>query len=428
MRTALRRSLIIGVLALLLVPLEAFAAVGTDPETEGSASPNGYVRDAVLVKFANDFPAAAERAAFGRAHGLAEVSFTPLSHWFRFRVTDGKTPNEHAKALGGDRAVASAVKIALGQRSYTPTDNLYSEQWYLPKTRMNQAWDLAAGGATSYIALVDSGVQNADAYLGNHPDLGVIAGKNFMNGSSNVNDTYGHGTMVAGIMAAFTGNVNGNLGIAGINYAAPILVAKDGDEVPAIDLTAAGIEYAVQRSASAINVSTAYTGTTSAERQPLKDAVTLAWNAGRPVVASAGNGNQSIVGYYPAAFTNVITVGGTEQTDHRASFANYGDASVPIYIDLAAPAVDMCTTKISSIYYCNPGPSGTSFSAPMVTGVIGLMKKRYPSIGSIAIRNRLQAAADKVGGYSYTGSLCSGGTGISVQLGCGRLDAYDAIR
>ena len=60
----------------------------------------------------------------------------------------------------------------------------------------------------------------------------------------------------------------------------------------------------------------------------------------------------------------------------------------------------------------------------MVTGTIGLMKKRYPGIGSLAIVDRLEDSADKVGGYSYTGTYCGG---INVYMG-GRLDAYEAIR
>ena len=60
----------------------------------------------------------------------------------------------------------------------------------------------------------------------------------------------------------------------------------------------------------------------------------------------------------------------------------------------------------------------------MVTGVIGLMRKLYPGIGSIAISDRLGNSADKVGGYSYTGTCCGG---LSVDMGCGRLDAKGAI-
>lgn len=325
------------------------------------------------------------------------------------------------KALAKNPMVRSVTKIARGKRDYVPPDTLYPSQWYLPKVRMPQAWDLAAGGSLSYIALVDSGVQTSPS---NHPDLGVIAGKNFITGTSNVNDIDGHGTNVAGIMAAFTGPTNGSIGIAGINYAAPILVAKDGDAIPDVDATAAGIEYAVQRGASAINVSTGYEGLTTAERDVLKQAVNAAWNAGQPVVASAGNDNQTIVGVYPAAFNKVITVGASNKSDTRASFSNYGDASVPLYPNLVAPGVDMCTTKKGSAYDCSPGPDGTSFSAPMVTGVIGLMRKLHPGIGSIAIRDRLEDSADKVGGYNYSGTYCGG---LNVNMGCGRLDAYGAI-
>ena len=60
----------------------------------------------------------------------------------------------------------------------------------------------------------------------------------------------------------------------------------------------------------------------------------------------------------------------------------------------------------------------------MVTGVIGLMRKLHPGIGSIAIRDRPEDSADKVGGYNYSGTYCGG---LNVNMGCGRLDAYAAI-
>ncbi|NJD29533.1 MAG: hypothetical protein FIA92_14730 [Chloroflexi bacterium] len=420
-----RYGMVLVAFLLLALPAPALAAIGDENADPGDETGSwyGYVEDAVLLSFAEGFPAAAARRAFAAANGLEEVSFTPLSHFFRFRITDGQPPDRVVEALRSNPAIALVTKIARGRWDYVPPDPLYVNQWYLPKVRMPQAWDLAAGGSTSYIALVDSGVQTSPS---NHPDLGVIAGKNFVTGTSNVNDVYGHGTRVAGIMAAFTGATNGSIGIAGINYAAPILVAKIGDSAPDIDAAAAGIEYAVQRGASAINASFGFRGLSSSEREVLRQAVVAAWNAGQPVVAAAGNDGTSFVGLYPAAFTKVITVGASTKSDVRWVYSNYGDASVPLYPNLVAPGVEMCTTKTASGYDCAPGPDGTSFAAPMVTGTIGLMRKLYPGIGSLAIVDRLEDSADHVGGYSYTGSLCDG-RGISVYMGCGRLDAYGAI-
>lgn len=291
----------------------------------------------------------------------------------------------------------------------------------MPKAKLPAAWDQAGGGSTNYIALVDSGVKT------NHADLGTITGRNFGPGDpNNFNDIDGHGTNVAGIMAAFTGNTNGAIGIAGINYKAPILVAKDGDADPDVFATASGIEWAVQRGASAINVSTGYPDLTQAEIDVLRSAVSAAWNAGRPVVASSGNDDASFVGIYPAAFSKVITVGASTQSDQRAEFSNYGDPSIPLYLNLVAPGIDMCTTKIGtgSLYNCSPGVDGTSFAAPMVTGTIGLIKKLHPGWSSSTIRSHLENAADKVPGYVYSGTYCGG---VSVSMGCGRLDANGSL-
>ncbi len=415
----------IAIISSMLVASPVFGAVGGDgtvPPPDGPP-PNGYVPDAVLVKFAVDFPPEEVRAAFGAVWGLEEVFFTPVSHFFRFQITDGMSPDEKVQQLSGLSDLVLVAKIPRGERDYTPPDAKYPNQWYLPKVKMNAAWDLAGGGATSFIALVDSGVRQTP----DHPDLGVIAGKNFINGGSDVNDIDGHGTTVAGIMAAFTGPINGSIGIAGINYNAPILVAKDGDAVPDADRTAAGIEYAVQRGATAINVSTTYSGITAAEIEVLRQATAYAWNSNRPVVASSGNNNASIRGRYPASFTTVITVGASTQSDTRASFSNYGD-TIPnpdLHINLVAPGVDMCTTRKDGGYDCSPGPDGTSYSAPMVTGVLGLMEARYPNLTSQQMNDRLGNSADKVGGYSYTTTICGG---INLYMGCGRLDAQGAIQ
>lgn len=421
----MRNLLIVFVVtAMVLMASPVRAATGGDgtiPVPDGPP-PNGYVEDAVLIKFAAGFPARSLRDAFAAANGLEEVFFTPKSHFFRFRITDGSTPDQKIAQLDGQPDVLSVTRIPRGERHYVPPDPLYPNQWYLPQVNMPAAWDLAGGGSTSYIALVDSGVQQTP----DHEDLGVIAGWNFLDGNSDVNDLDGHGTTVAGIMAAFTGAANGTKGIAGINYNAAILVAKDGNAQPAIDLTAAGIEWAVNRGAAAINVSTGYRNVTAEELEVLRQAVEYAWYSNRPVVASSGNDGATIRGVYPAAFTTVITVGATTRSDTRAAFSNSADmsASPPLYIDLAAPGVEMCTTAISNTYSCSPGPDGTSYSAPMVTGTLGLLEGRYPNLTSADMKARLSNSADKVGGYSYSGTYCGG---LSAELGCGRLDAAGTV-
>lgn len=114
-------------------------------------------------------------------------------------------------------------------------------------------------------------------------------------------------------------------------------------------------------------------------------------------VRLTSNDNTSTCGVYPASFTTVITIGASNKNDQRASFSNYGD-TIPepdLHINLVAPGVDMCTTRRDGGYYCAPGPRGTSYSAPMVTGVLGLMERRYPDLTSQQMNDRLGNSTDK---------------------------------
>lgn len=408
-------------LCLTLVLTVTWTAAASAATQEGTADPDsvpvGVASDEIMMKLASVAPAA-ERAAFASSLGLEEIAFTPEINWFRFRITDGTRVDEKLKLVEGLPGVLAAHAAAFGEWAYTPTDPKYPNQWGMPKVKMPTAWDLAGGGSTKYMAIVDSGVDL------NHEDLGFIYGWNFVSGGSDRgDDCVGHGSMVAGTAAAFTGN---GKGIAGVNYAAPILSARmdkwnpvKGICEPYEPAAVEAIYYAVNNGASAITASWYFTGTDSAH-QALKDAVNYAWNNNVMVVAAVPNLNQSnFNNYVPARWYNVVTVGGTNSSDKKASFASYGDPG----IDVSAPADDIYSTTRTGGYAYG---DGVSFAVPFVAGTLGLLKKRYPGVTSQQIKDRLWNTADKVGGYNYTSNPFCGGH--SPQLGCGRLDAADAVR
>ncbi|MFL5827712.1 MAG: S8 family peptidase, partial [Thermoleophilaceae bacterium] len=230
-----------------------------------------------------------------------------------------------------------------------------------------------AGGApldaTRPVAIVDSGIDGS---------LGEFSGKvvkpvNVAAGGNDVTDGDGHGTGVAGVAAARAG------GMRGVAQGSPIMPVKmfgpDGS-ASASDLVR-GIDAAVAGGAAAINVSgTGPAGDSSdAEDRVIEMAVDRAFNAGSIVVAAGGNEGTGQVDV-PSAYPHVLSVAATDASDLRTSFSNFGD-----FVDLAAPGDAVITTAPRSL--CPSGyqvASGTSFSAPAVSGAVALVDHARPAL------------------------------------------------
>jgi subtilisin family serine protease len=258
-----------------------------------------------------------------------------------------------------------------------PNDPLYGQQSHLTQIGANKAWIVTRGGSPRVVvAIIDSGVDR------DHPDLAsrLLPGVDLADGDSNPEDTCGHGTHVAGIVGAATNN---GQRVAGVNWNAallPIKVFPDGAPGSCgefVNLPAA-IRWAVDHGARVINMSLEETQRSEADAQALD----YAWNAGRVVVAAAGNRGNSIR-KYPAAFerteqfsswfglfkrtyrTDVLAVGNVTSSDVRAQSSNYGS-----WVDLSAPGSNILST------YLNGGTkqlTGTSMASPVVAGVASLM-------------------------------------------------------
>lgn len=289
----------------------------------------------------------------------------------------------------------------------TPNDPEFERQWNLRTLRLPAAWDLATGSPAIIVAVVDTGVD-----LG-HPDLaGNIAsgGWDFVNGDDNPQDDHGHGTHVAGIVAAVTNNA---LGVAGVAWQARILPVKvldrDGDGTSSD--VASGIRWAADAGASIISLSLG--GPAS---RTLADAVAYAQQRGALVVAAGGNeyqeGNPTT---YPAAYPGVIGVAATDRFDQRAFFSNTGP-----YIDLAAPGVDIFSTYWGASSSTYRALSGTSMAAPHVAGLAGLVQSALPELTAVEVTEVLTMTAEKVGSTSYV-------NGRNDEYGYGRIDARAAL-
>lgn len=298
-----------------------------------AAKPAKYKGGQLLVKFKAGTDAAT-MTALNTKYGTAVMKKIPRLNVFRLRIKTGVDPSALAAAYKTEPAVAYAEPNFLVQAVLlTPNDPSFSQQWALHNTGQTggtpdsdidapEAWDLKTGDPNLRIALVDTGVDL------DHPDLAgkVISGRDFENNDDIPQDDHGHGTFLAGIVAAVTDN---NTGIAGTSWQGQILAIKALNFLGAGNIAdvAEGMVYAADNGADIINLSLGSPNPSST----LEGAVHYAFNKGVVLVASAGNDNGPVI--YPAAYeTYVLAVAATDHNDNRASFSSFGPE-----VDVAAP-------------------------------------------------------------------------------------------
>ena len=314
----------------------------------------------------------------------------------------------------------------------------FSDLWGLHIIQADKAWDITQGQGV-IVAVSDSGVDY------NHPDIVASMwvnpqdsshGYNFVSNNNNPMDDYGHGTHVAGIIAA-TGN--NNLGIIGVAPKVKIMAVKGLDYTGSgtFDVLAQTIQYAADNGAGVINCSwgggnIASTGTVVA------DAISYATNIKNVVVvAAAGNDNQDVdVGEFsPANIKEVITVSATNSSDQKASFSNYGakiDVAAPGGGD-TSPSGNYPERSILSLLSSNATSdmtgsgalvvqnnylrqAGTSMACPYVSGVAALVRSLNPTFTPEQVRQAIRAGANDI----LT-------PGFDTYSGYGRVNALGAV-
>lgn len=256
------------------------------------------------------------------------------------------------------------------------------------------AWDLARGNNVR-VAVLDTGIDST------HPDLAgkIVASKNFSQ-SSSLGDMAGHGTHVAGIIAA---NADNGLGVAGVAYSASLMNVKvlGDDGSGSYSSIVNGIIWAADNGAKVINMSLG----APYSSQALADAVNYAWSKGVVVVAAAGNDGTSAANY-PAYYSNAIAVAATDSSDSRAGWSNYGS-----WVDAAAPGSSIYSTYKGNAYATL---SGTSMATPFVAGIAALVWSKGDCTTNSCVRSKIEQTADKING---TGSSWANG----------RVNAFTAV-
>lgn len=335
-----------------------------------------------------------------------------------------------AKSATVSNAVAWCAPNAVVTKCDEPPDPLYSRQFYLWRDGLPSAWSRTQGDASIVVAIVDTGSLF-------HPDLlgQYLPGFDFVSAPGMSLDGDGwdqnptdaalelHGTHVAGIVGARTGNGQGMAGVVWHTKLLPVRVlGKDGGTF--FDV-AAGLRWAVGLPVpgAPVNANPARVVNMSLgapyDDPTMRAAVEAAVGAGAVICAAAGNEGSSSR-FYPAAYPGVIPVYALDANQNWASYSNWGD-----WISIGAPGGDSYRGQpgiLSTWYDTATGKptyaelDGTSMATPQVSGIAALMLSLKPELTAAEIRQILETTAVDLGP-----------PGFDVDFGWGAVDASAAI-
>lgn len=403
----------------------------------------GYDQTSVLVRYKPDTPAAdrASARALLRAPVLSSSKLVPGLE--RIGLGRGLSVEQAVKVLSKLPFVDYAhPNYQLHLDQVPPDDEYYLDQWSLNNTGQASGfgqflagtpdadidWLEARGlatGAGVVVAVLDTGIDyrhtdiSPNVWLNEMELNGVdgvdddgngyiddVRGWDFVNNDPFPLDDHGHGTMVASIIAAATGNTKG---IAGVMPDGQVMALKVLD-IAGIGLLSDAIEaleYAIDKGVRISNNSWGYSEILPeelADHNALFDTMAAAQENNHLLVAAAGNDsiNTDLAPHYPSSFEldNIISVGATNNIDELAWFSSFGNTSV----DIAAPgeaiiSVHMLFAGFLEDY--NWG-SGTSMAAPHVSGVAGLVLEMQPGLSYQQIKDRILSTARVLPGLAGT--------------------------
>jgi len=408
-------------------------------------------QNTALSVYQNEWIVQLSHDALAQVHSVAEVAGLFQAREFSFEVLGGlgATGQLLVRAAGASSDAVSAWLAADANIAYyepnailplaqVANDPSLGLTWGLHNTGQTiggqagladadidapEAWNLATGSSSIVVGIVDTGIDYT------HPDLaanvwtnpGEIAGNgidddgngfvddvhgyNFVANTGNAMDDNGHGTHVAGTIAA-VGN-NGS-GVAGVNWNSSVMALKflDANGSGSVANAVRALNYAtMMRNTYGVNIrvtNNSWGG--GGYSQSLYDAIAANGQAGILFVAAAGNSaqNNDATPSYPSNYNldNVIAVAATDNRDALASFSSYGATTV----DLAAPGVNIYSTQAGGGYRYM---SGTSMATPHVSGVAALAWSVASNASVAQIRSAILGGVDRIA--SLGGKVATGG-------------------
>ena len=307
--------------------------------------------------------------------------------------------------VDGDPRVRQSGLDVFTNGAFIPNDPDYNDTQlvYAPQQiDAEGAWDFTRGDQDLIVAVLDTGIDPS------HPEFAgrLLPGWDFVNDDADPSDDQGHGTHVAGIIAAGIDNGIGMAGIAGDVKILPVKVLNDTGSGWWSDVSA-GITYAADQGAKVINLSLAG----EVDSFTLHDAISYAVSKGVTVVAAAGN-DSSDTPVYPAAYDEVLALGATTYDGTRWSLSNYGPN-----VDALAPG-----GLVWSTYWSADGSasyqfmSGTSMASPHGAGVAALMYSRNSELTPQEVKDTILATATDMGD-----------PGVDALHGAGLINAHAAV-
>jgi hypothetical protein len=350
-------------------------------------------RERVVVTFAAEATTADRAAVLAKLGGTAagtDIEVAALSPRTAAPAVVYATPVEQDRLAGNKRILSVDADIPIHADALAIDDPAWPEQYGVRRIRADDVWTRTTGDADVVIAVVDTGVDPANADLAGR----LVSGYDFVNDDADPRDDNGHGTAVATIASA----ASNSFGIAGVCWRCRVMPVKVLDESGNgfLSNAAFGITWAVEHGADIVNLSLGASGSVSA----LDSALATAEEAGVLVIASAGNEGNTVK-QWPAADARVMAVAALDADDRRASYSSYGS-----WVDVAAPGCNPAGRLHNVVSnFC-----GTSSAAPLVSGAAALLSSAH------------QRSDDEIRD-ALTTTAVAAGSGV----GAGRIDALSAF-
>ncbi|MER5832013.1 type VII secretion-associated serine protease mycosin [Streptomyces sp. NPDC002130] len=293
---------------------------------------------------------------------------------------------------------AAAADLPYSDQCAFPNGKYPGRPWSLQRVLLDELWSQSTGKGMR-VAVIDTGVDVTNPQLTDAVD--VKSGRNLLpknlkdddgnpieRGKENgTTDTVGHGTKVAGIIAARPAKGTGFVGLAPDATIIPIQ-QNDAEGNGDVGTLTDAIRYAIRAGADVINISQDTTKPMTSTSD-LKLAIDQALDQKIVVVASAGNDGLggNVKETYPASYEGVLAVAASDRNNERASFSQSGE-----FVGVAAPGVDMIST-VPKGGHCSD--NGTSFSAPYVAGLAALIKAKHPDWTARQIVAQIEQTAER---------------------------------
>ncbi|MBN3033083.1 MAG: S8 family peptidase [Candidatus Saganbacteria bacterium] len=337
-----------------------------------------------------------------------------------------------AKEYRQDANIDAASPNSRVRAFLTPNDPHYGveQKASFEQIKAPTGWSRTTGDASAIIAVIDTGLNYNHEDFVNKVDL--TDAKNYITGTDDPLDDYGHGTAVSGVIGAVTNN---NKGVAGVDWSAKILPIKVLDSGGTGDIAdvAAALSYLVAKKSAGVNIIAAnmslgqYNEAADKyiEEDPagLKERCQEAYDAGIVLVAAAGNGNVDW-NSYPACYPTVLAVAAVDSTDHRSVWGGVDPdtgqqqaSNYAAWVDVSAPGTSIYTTDMNGSY--SGGWNGTSLAGPFAAGLVGLVKAVFPALTSQQVIDEIKAFADDIDSLN---------PGYAGKLGTGRINVFRALK